>query len=92
MAVGIYNIKHMTKQEIIGKIRVIISKTLRIPIERVTPESSFESLEVDSIDCVQILMNTEYAFSIEIPDDITKALRAVGSLANYIETILNEKN
>jgi acyl carrier protein len=43
----------------------VIATTKRVPVETVTPDSSFESLGIDSLDRLNILFDLESEFDIE---------------------------
>jgi len=42
---------------------------LSVPVEKVTPEATFEQLDADSLDIVELLMALEETFGIEIEED-----------------------
>jgi acyl carrier protein len=62
----------------------VIAKTQRIPKEKITPESTFEELGLDSLDSVNILFALEEEFQISIPDEDTREIRSVGQMIEGI--------
>ena len=52
-------------------------------IRDITEESSFESMQIDSLDMVEIVMDLEEAFDISI--ETNEGLKTVGDLVNYIK-------
>jgi len=80
----------MEKHEITKKI-AIISDLLKINQEDVTSDSTFQSLGADSLDSAEVVMKIENEFGIQIPDNNSRALNTVGSLADYVEIALKEK-
>jgi acyl carrier protein len=62
----------------------VIAKTQRIPKEKITPESTFEELGLDSLDSVNILFAREEEFQISIPDEDTREIRSVGQMIEGI--------
>lgn len=44
-----------------------------------------DDLSADSLDVVEILMNIEDEFGIEIPDEAIEEIKTVGDLVSYIE-------
>ena len=50
-----------------------------------TEETSFEELNFDSLDVVDLLMSIEDEFELEIPDEETDKIKTVGELVQYIE-------
>jgi len=64
-------------EELIQKVRSVIATAQRLPIEKVTIDSSFEELDIDSMDGVNILFALENEFNITIPDEAAKQIRNV---------------
>ncbi|MCL6545258.1 MAG: acyl carrier protein [Bryobacteraceae bacterium] len=62
----------------------VIAKTQRIPKEKITPESTFEELGLDSLDSVNILFALEEEFQISIPDEDTREIRSVAQMIEGI--------
>ncbi|MCK5585645.1 acyl carrier protein, partial [Candidatus Bipolaricaulota bacterium] len=55
-------------------------------------ESSFvEDLGADSLDTVELIMEFEDEFSIEIPDEQAEKISTVGEAIAYLEKLLAEK-
>jgi acyl carrier protein len=54
--------------DLANRVRRVIADCLGKTLEEVTPEASFEDLEADSLDQVEIIMTLEVEFDIEIPD------------------------
>ena len=65
------------------KLVEIISDTMDIDPADIAMESTFESLSIDSLDMVEIVMDLESAFDTEIAD--TEELKTVADLVNYID-------
>ena len=51
---------------ILNKVKEIMMENLSIEEESITLESTFESLEIDSLDVFQLVMEVEEAFGIQI--------------------------
>ena len=68
---------------IFDKIVAIISDKMDIDPSQITMDSSFESMKVDSLDMVEIIMDLEEAFDITIEAD--ENLKTVGDLVAFIE-------
>ena len=66
----------------------VIAKTQRIPREKITPESTFEELGLDSLDSVNILFALEEEFNVSIPDDDTRDIRGVAQMVEGIGKLL----
>jgi len=64
----------------------IIAEHLGIADAEVRDGAAFiDDLGADSLDIVEIVMNMEDEFGIEIPDDVTEALVTVGDAISYLE-------
>jgi len=74
--------------ELIQKIRTVIANTQRIPIDKVTIDSSFEELGIDSMDGVNILFALENEFNITIPDEAAKQIRNVRQMMEGVERLI----
>ena len=68
-----------------NKVKDIIEKELGVEREKLTNESSFiEDLGADSLDIVELVMEFEKEFNIDIPDEDADKLRTVGDAMNYL--------
>ena len=71
-----------------AKVKDIIEKELGVEREKLTDGASFiEDLGADSLDIVELVMEFEKEFNIDIPDEDAERLRTVGDALAY----LNEK-
>lgn len=69
----------------------IIAKSKSIPAESVTLASTFEELNIDSLDKINISFEVEEAFNIEIPDDALGSLRTVGDVVEGVRMLQQKK-
>ncbi|MFP5115272.1 acyl carrier protein [Bacillaceae bacterium C204] len=68
------------------KLKPIIADQLGVKIETIKSESSFkDDFEADSLDMVDLTMEIEDEFAIEISDKVAATLQTVGDVVNYIE-------
>ena len=58
----------------------IIAKSKGIPANTITLASTFDELNIDSLDKINISFEVEEAFNIEIPDEALSTLRTVGDM------------
>ena len=68
---------------ILNKVKEIMMENLSIEEESITLESTFESLEIDSLDVFQLVMEVEDAFGIQIENP--ENMKTIKDLVNYIE-------
>ena len=67
------------------KVRDIIEKELGVEREKLTDDASFiEDLGADSLDIVELVMEFEKEFNIDIPDEDAEKLRTVGDAIGYL--------
>ena len=73
--------------ETANRVAAIIVDKLGLAAEQVTPEASFTAdLGADSLDTVELIMEFEKEFDIEIPDEDAQSIKTVGDAINYIES------
>jgi acyl carrier protein len=66
--------------EIASRCIDIIAKSKSIPPDTVTLASTFDELNVDSLDKINISFEVEEAFNVEIPDDALGTIKTVGDM------------
>ena len=72
------------------KIKEIIIDKLGIDDGKITMEAKFiDDLGADSLDTVELIMQFEEEFGIEIPDEEAQDLLSVGQAVDYITNKLN---
>ena len=72
------------------KIKEIIIDKLGVEENKISKEAKFiDDLGADSLDTVELIMQFEEDFNIEIPDEDAEELRSVGQAVDYISNKLN---
>ena len=68
------------------KIKEIIIDELGIDESKVTMDARFkEDLGADSLDAVEIIMQVEEEFGVEITEDVNQNMTDIGDIVKYIE-------
>lgn len=68
------------------KLKPIISDQLGVKMENIVLEASFkDDFQADSLDMVNLTMEIEDEFAIEISDKVAAKLQTVGDVVKYIE-------
>ncbi|WP_446742203.1 acyl carrier protein [Silvibacterium acidisoli] len=70
----------------------VIATSKRIPIESVGPDSSFESLNIDSLDRLNILFDLESEFEIEIDDEQAKQVQNIHEMIEGVTHLVEAKS
>ncbi|MDN5327085.1 MAG: acyl carrier protein [Moorella sp. (in: firmicutes)] len=71
--------------DVFEKIKGIVAEQLGVEEETITMETSFEDLNADSLDIVELIMALEEEFDLEIPDEDAEKLTTVGAAVAYIK-------
>ena len=68
------------------RVQDIVAEQLGVDKEKIKPETSFvNDLGADSLDTVELVMELEEEFDINIPDDAAEKIQTVGQAVEYIE-------
>lgn len=82
----------MDMDELETRVKEIISEQLMVDMDELSDDASYiEDLGADSLDTVEMIMEFEDEFGIEIPDEDAEQLSTVGESLTYLENLLNEK-
>lgn len=68
------------------KVKEIIVSKLGVDEGQITPAASFTNdLGADSLDTVELVMEFEKAFNVQIPDEDAEKISTVGDAVNYLK-------
>ena len=85
-------VEHFKVDEVYARVRKIVSSYFGVDASTIIPESNYIfDLDADSLDPINLQMNFEDEFDIEIPDDCGDAFMTVGPTADYIRGLLKKK-
>ena len=65
----------------------IIAKSKSISPDTVTLASTFDELNIDSLDKINISFEVEEAFNVEIPDDALGTIKTVGDMVEGVASL-----
>ena len=75
--------------DVLERVTKIVIDRLNVEESEVKPEASFkEDLGADSLDVVELVMELEDEFDLEISDDDAEKIVTVGDAVNYIQSVL----
>lgn len=78
----------MSSNEILSKVTGILDNK---GFYNAKPEDRFvDDLGLDSLDVVEIIMECERDFNVEIPDEDADKIKTVGQVVDYLEKKLSE--
>jgi acyl carrier protein len=73
--------------DVFERVKNIIVEQLDVEEDKVTMEASFkDDLDADSLDVVELVMELEDAFDMEIADEEAEKINTVGDAVNYIDS------
>lgn len=76
----------MERSEIEKKVKSIVMEKLQVEESAVVENASFvDDLGADSLDTVELVMDFEEKFGVEIPDEDAEKIRTVGDAIKYLE-------
>lgn len=68
------------------KVKGIISDQLEVAVDKLSMETTFEDIDADSLDIVELVMALEVEFDLEISDQEIENIKTVGDIVKYIES------
>lgn len=81
------HLKIENMSDIAQKVKEIIVDKLTVDENEVTPQAEFnKDLGADSLDTVELIMEFEKAFNLQIPDQDAENIKTVGDAIAYIES------
>ena len=75
-------------EDIQTRIIALVAKSKNLPPADVRMDTTFDELQIDSLDKINLSFEVEEMFSIEIPDDALNSLRTVGDVVRGVETLV----
>lgn len=79
----------MTREEIIEQVNGLLSEEFEVEQSEFTPDASLkETLELDSINLVDLIALVQMNYKITIPVEDLKKIQTFGNLYDYIESHL----
>jgi len=81
----------LSDDELTERVVSIISSQQKLPPGRVTADSTFEELGIDSLDGVNLLFAFEEAFDITIPEHVAQKMKDVRQVVAGLRQVLETR-
>jgi acyl carrier protein len=73
--------------DVFEKVKKMVAEQLNVSADKVVPEARFtDDLGADSLDVVELIMNIEEEFGLEIPEDEATKITTVKDAVDYISS------
>jgi acyl carrier protein len=77
--------------DIPAQVIALIAKSKSLPPETLTPATTFDELDIDSLDKINLSFEVEELFDIQIPDASLNSLRTIGDVISGVYRLQAEK-
>ncbi|MGA9530589.1 MAG: acyl carrier protein [Candidatus Babeliales bacterium] len=79
------------KQDTADKLMKLIMEEFHVDRDQLQPQVTFQDLNADSLDMVQLIMKVEDTFNISIHDDDIEGLQRLQDFIDYVHMKRNEE-
>ena len=80
------------REQVIEGVKEVVGEHMGIPVEQIRDDDALENdLGCDSLDVVEIVMETEEQFGISVPDDIGDGVRTIADMVDGVLRLLAEQ-
>jgi acyl carrier protein len=73
--------------DIASRIIELVAQSKNLPASSVHLDTTFDELQIDSLDKINLTFAVEEMFSIEIPDESLNSLKTVGDVVSGVEKL-----
>ena len=63
-----------------------LSEEFEFDTEGIEKSTTFEEINFDEFDVIELVMSVEDKYEIEVPDEVLKEFKTVGDFADYLES------
>ncbi len=72
------------RAEVLETVRSRVASLSRVPPERVRPEGRFIDYGINSVQALDLVVDLEERYGIEVPDEVLPRLRTLEDLVTYV--------
>ena len=77
----------MSNDEIASKLTEILTEQFGVPEDEISPDASFESMGLDSLDLVEVTLVIDEELGVKIPDDRLPEIETPAQAVNVISEL-----
>lgn len=70
--------------DVFEKVKAIVVDQLGVDEEEITPTTTFQSLNADSLDIVELVMALEEEFNLDIADEEVENIQTIADVVKYV--------
>lgn len=70
--------------DVYEKVKGIVMDQLGVDEEEITPTTSFQALNADSLDIVELVMALEEEFNLDIADEEVENIKTIADVVKYV--------
>ena len=70
--------------DVYEKVKAIVVDQLGVDEEDITPNTSFQALNADSLDIVELVMALEEEFNLDIADEEVENIKTIADVVKYV--------
>jgi len=74
--------------DIQARIIELIAKSKNLPASSIGMDTTFDELQIDSLDKINLSFEVEEMFSIQIPDESLHSLKSIGDVVRGVERLI----
>jgi acyl carrier protein len=82
----------VNKREIEDRVIGLVSEEMDLPVEKISLNSTFDELNIDSLYGLNIILDIENLFDIQFNKEATAQIKSLGDLAHSVEKAILVKN
>ena len=80
----------MSTNEIFDKVTQLMADLFEIDKASITPESTFESLELSSLDAIDLIVELQQMTGKKVDEEAVKHIRTVADIVDLVERVQSE--
>jgi acyl carrier protein len=69
------------------RVRALIAKSLRIPVESVGEDTNLEELGLDSLGALELVFEIEEEFKVKVPDEAVAGFKSVRAICEGLDSL-----